>query len=478
MLWTDNFRHEYQSPPLSLAVDTYALEAVEVLLAAGADPDGLEYYLEFGGSVWAGPPLLTLPSRAIARALLRAGADPNYADPHTGLTALMSAAASNDPGLVRLLLQYGADPDMRSFDGQTAADIARDEGALEALAVLRKPPARLGPDRVVRPPARRRPPGPLAVTGGRGPSSDNKTIVPGLPGEEAIEANVSPYSEAAATSWLDRWREDVLCRDPDWSEPVTWNQDSGLLAEALSGGDLKLARIEVAGRAATPPGLKPDQRKWLTRTRQSVRLVRASARGDLGQARALVAQGADPALNIEDSSTIGALAQAAQCNHPKVVRVLLGSGVKVDQRFRWLWEGMEIRDGTALTLAARSGALSSVKVLLAAGANPDIREITLEIGAGSDRNSPLMLARTQAIAQALLEAGADPDLGSLASGDTPLMKAARSNDPGRIAMLLKYGANPDIRDKQGLTAADWARRIGAPEAYTALRTSARKGSGD
>jgi ankyrin repeat protein len=478
VLWTDNYRYQNESRPLSLAVDSNALEAVEVLLAAGADPNGLDYNEGFNGYVTAGPPLLQLPSRAIARALLRAGADPNYADPETGLTPLISAAESNAPGLVRLLLQYGANPDIRLRDGRTAAQVARDKGALEALAVLRKPPARLRPDRVVWSAARRRPPGPPAVTGGRGPSSDKKTIVSGLPGEEAIEANVSPYSEAATTTWLGRWWEDVLCRDPDWSEPVTWDRDSDLLAEALRGGDLNLARIEVAGRAATPPGLKPDQQKWLTRTRQSARLVRASARGDLVQVRALIAQGADPALNVEDGSTIGALAQAAQCNHPKVVRVLIESGVKVDQRFRWLWEGMEIRDSTALTLAARSGALSSVKVLLAAGANPDIREITLEIGGGSDRKSPLILARTHAITEALLKAGADPDLGSLADGDTPLMKAARNNDPGRVAMLLKYGANPEIRDKQGLTAADWAKRMGAPEAYAALWTSARKGSGD
>lgn len=476
--WTNNAYHQYESPPLSLAVDSYALDSVEALLAAGADPNGLEYYLEFGGSVWAGPPLLTLPSRAIAKALLRAGADPNYADPQTGLTALMAAAGGNDPGLVRLLLQYGADPDMRHVDGRTAAGIARDEGALEALAVLRKPTARLRPDRVVRSSKRRSPPRSLAPAGKGMKPREEKTIVTPVPVEESVYERIPLYSEAAATIWLGRWWEDVLCSDPDWSEPVRWDQDSGLLAEALRSGDLKLARVEVAGRAATPPGLKPVQQKWLTRTRQSVRLVRASGRGDLTLVRTLISQGADPAMTVEDSSTIGALAQAAQCNHGAVVKMLIRAGAKVDQKFTWSWQGMEIRESTALTLAARSGAVTSVRVLLAAGANPDLMEIAREPSGGGDRQSPLMLARTDAIVEALLNAGADADLASPVSGDTPLMYAARKNSPQRIAMLLKHGANPEARNKQGDTAADLAKKIGAREAYAALKRAGRTASGN
>ncbi|MBX3479995.1 MAG: ankyrin repeat domain-containing protein [Caulobacter sp.] len=75
---------------------------------------------------------------------------------------------------------------------------------------------------------------------------------------------------------------------------------------------------------------------------------------------------------------------------------------------------------------------------------------------------------------ALLNAGADADLASPVSGDTPLMYAARMNSPQRIRMLLKHGANPDARNKQGKTAADLAKRIGAPHAYATLKRAAGK----
>ncbi len=60
---------------------------------------------------------------ATARALLAQGADINRRSV-TGLTPIMEAAALGYPDMVQMLLEYGADPYLRSPDGKTAADYA------------------------------------------------------------------------------------------------------------------------------------------------------------------------------------------------------------------------------------------------------------------------------------------------------------------------------------------------------------------
>lgn len=66
---------------------------------------------------------------AVTALLLAAGADPSWADPDTGETALHVAAhhtsRPDNTDVARVLLQAGADVDMVSTDGVTALDIAR-----------------------------------------------------------------------------------------------------------------------------------------------------------------------------------------------------------------------------------------------------------------------------------------------------------------------------------------------------------------
>ena len=63
----------------------------------------------------------------IVRLLLDRGADSN-ARQQVGYTALMGAAGAGRDDMVSLLLAHGADPALRSDDGKSAADIAREHG--------------------------------------------------------------------------------------------------------------------------------------------------------------------------------------------------------------------------------------------------------------------------------------------------------------------------------------------------------------
>ena len=63
------------------------------------------------------------------------------------------------------------------------------------------------------------------------------------------------------------------------------------------------------------------------------------------------------------------------------------------------------------------------------------------------------------IAQLLLDAGANPDMGNL-QGITPLMYGARYGNIDVCRLMLGYGANPNLQDVYGLTALMVATRLG------------------
>lgn len=73
---------------------------------------------------------------AVAQLLLEAGADPSWADPDTGETALHVAARHtsrpDNTAVARVLLEAGADTDLVSSDGVTAIDIARNGAARQS----------------------------------------------------------------------------------------------------------------------------------------------------------------------------------------------------------------------------------------------------------------------------------------------------------------------------------------------------------
>jgi ankyrin repeat protein len=54
------------------------------------------------------------------------------------------------------------------------------------------------------------------------------------------------------------------------------------------------------------------------------------------------------------------------------------------------------------------------------------------------------------------------------------MNAAEWNDPGKITLLLQYGANPKLRNDNGDTALDMARRNPSNESVLALTGTAPK----
>jgi len=101
-----------------------------------------------------------------------------------------------------------------------------------------------------------------------------------------------------------------------------------------------------------------------------------------------------------------------------------------------------LRGRTGLHEAAYKGHREVVALLLARGAEADVRD--------DDGKTPLLLSPVNAaeIAEDLLEHGADPDARGW-GGETVLHRV--SNNSQVISVLLKHGANPNARDGEGRT---------------------------
>ena len=72
----------------------------------------------------------------LAQGLIERKADVN-AKSTTGMTALMIAAAHNNPPMIGLLMELGADPQAKNNQDQTASDVAQLNGNLEAAQAIK-----------------------------------------------------------------------------------------------------------------------------------------------------------------------------------------------------------------------------------------------------------------------------------------------------------------------------------------------------
>lgn len=151
---------------------------------------------------------------------------------------------------------------------------------------------------------------------------------------------------------------------------------------------------------------------------------------------------------------------AAGQGNAKLVRLLLQRGAQVDQRnirredFPLL-QAVKESSGNGVSDFYEIDYPATVKLLLQAGANPNQGDVS------GDR--PLYFAGSTAVMAQLLNAGAKPNAPTTRP---PLIEHAGHAD--RVALLLKAGANPDVRDAGGKTALHRAATEGALESVQLL----------
>lgn len=155
-------------------------------------------------------------------------------------------------------------------------------------------------------------------------------------------------------------------------------------------------------------------------------------------------QDAPDAINLQDAK-LGwtPLYRAVICGHYEAARILAKRGADPDV-------GSKAGD-TPLHLAAEDGNMKMVRCLLEARANTNARQ--------SDGETPLHKAASKGhhrICWLLLKHKSDPNAQSLTTKRTPLHQAVSLNRKKVVQLLLTYSADPDIRDNDGMTAADLA----------------------
>ena len=197
------------------------------------------------------------------------------------------------------------------------------------------------------------------------------------------------------------------------------------------------------------------------------RVIAAAKAGDRAAVRRLITAKANVNAAERDGST--ALLWAVYNADLEMTRALVAAGAKVDAANRY---GV-----TPLLQAARTGETALIEALLTAGASPTL--------AHPEGETPLMAAARSGKVESvrlLLARGADVNGTDEYQEQSALMWAASEGHLNVVQALLEAGANPDIKAKQtaltqrrhgdhptgGLTPLMWAVRNGHDDVAEAL----------
>lgn len=124
------------------------------------------------------------------------------------------------------------------------------------------------------------------------------------------------------------------------------------------------------------------------------------------------------------------------------------------------------KEHTPLSFAIEKEDLTLVRILLEAGANPNIPWPV-------STQSPLMLAvkkENEALVELLIKYKANLEQGSRIDGSTPLMEAASRDQEAIVRILLKNGAKKNAINKNGYCAAILAKNHGHEAVYELVVT--------
>jgi ankyrin repeat protein len=182
-------------------------------------------------------------------------------------------------------------------------------------------------------------------------------------------------------------------------------------------------------------------------------LMYATREGCLECAKALVEGGAK--IDMPDPEGVTPLLLAITNFHFDTAKYLINAGANVDKWDWWgrspLWSAVDLNtiphggraDAPSLD---DTSSLEIIELLLAKGAypNPQLKLLPPYRSIGADR-------------------GVD---GMLTIGATPLLRAAKAADAPAIAVLLKYGALPDLPNNRGITSVQAAAGMGSVDADT------------
>ena len=335
--------------------------------------------------------------------LLKQGADVDAAE-SDGTTPLMWAAYGGDAELVELLLDAGADVAAANAYGATAMAEAAAIGDAALIELL--------------------------LDSGADANAANPE------GETALLSVARTGNVAAAKLLLDA--------GADVNATEAWGGQSALMWAAAQ---LQPDMIDLLISAGADVNARGAVRTWQRRITAEGRpkdmnhggftpLLYAARGGCLECVKRLLAGGAD--IDLPDPEAVTPLILAITTFHFDIADHLVEAGADVD---RW-----DLFGRTALYAAVDMNTIASPdRPGMPSYAGRDIIKKLLEHGANP--NTQLKLRRPE-FRNAIGERGAD---NSLATGATPLLRAAHAADVETIEQLLAHGALVDLPNATGLT---------------------------
>jgi ankyrin repeat protein len=399
------------------------METSKALLTAGANASAANRY---------GVTPLSLAAvngnAALIEALLAAGASANTVV-SKGQTVLMTAARTGNPAAARVLIEHGADVNARESQlGETALMWAASENQAEVVTLL----ASRGADINARSSTIQFPKDRFGLEG-------VLTILP--------HGNWTPLMYAARDGGVDAARA--------------------------------LAKADAEVNATDPDG--------------TTALILAIMNAHYDTANAILEAGADP--NITDKAGMAALYAAVDMSSlgevygmpPRkvndtlkptdVMSRLIAKGAVVDallksptlQRNHTPGEGQLGAGTTPLMRAARNGDFAAMQILLAAGADPTLKQprgtTALMMASGLGRGLGVFAkdygteADLRQAVELLVERNVDVNA-STDDGITAIHLAAQGGLDSIVRVLAKAGARLDVKDKRGRTPVDMAMGVG------------------
>jgi ankyrin repeat protein len=354
---------------------------------------------------------------AVARRLVQQRRDINAAEVD-GTTALMWAVHNGDQQSEALLLNAGANANAVNRYGVTALSLAASAGNLAVLDRLLKAGA------------------------------DPRTAEASLPdGQTLLMLAARTGSVEVLKRLLERGGNVNAVERRDGTPAVIWavmgDHAGSVQTLAGAGADLD-ARSLVTRYPHTPPAVIGDRvEEGVSYVGQTVLpkggwtgLMYAARDGAVNSARVLAESGAD--LDATDPDGSSALLFAIINGHYDVAAVLIEQGADLDLADRTgmtpLYAAVDMHTlGSTFgrpdpPIAVIDGSVAAMKMLLDHGANPN------------PRLRARILKRVYNAGDARLDEGA-----------TPLMRAARGGDAAVMRLLLAYGADPALTQKNGNT---------------------------
>ena len=353
----------------------------------------------------------------VARQLVQQRRDINAAEVD-GTTALMWAVRNGDQQSGALLLNAGANANAVNRYGVTALSLAASTGNLAALDLLLKAGA------------------------------DPRSAEASLPDSQTLLMLAARTGSVEILKRLiERGGNVNAVERRDGTSAVMWaaigNHADAVNTLAAAGADLD-ARSLVTQYPHTPPAVIGDRvEEGVSYVGQTVlpkggwtALMYAAREGAVSSTRVLAGSGAD--LNATDPDGTSALLFAIINGHYDVAAVLIEQGADLDLPDRTgmtpLYAAVDMHTlGSTFgrpdpPISVIDGSVPALRMLLDHGANPDPRLRTR------------ILKRVYNAGDARLDEGA-----------TPFMRAARGGDVAVMRLLLAYGADPALSQKNGNT---------------------------